>query len=418
MTKAEQLNATLRAQAPAAYAMLSNLGRELAFPDGVPMQSYEAAGCELRATIGQLTDGHGKALAPAALSEHIHGITDEEAFLYAHVAGLPRLRDLWGARLAEQAAGVVFSRPVVTAGISHALNTAAELFADSETDVLLPVPHWGNYRMVFGLRRGSPIHSWSFFDGQGRLGLDSLATALGRVQRKAILVLNFPSNPTGYSPLLEEVEPLIQLILAHPHPLVVLLDDAYHGWVYEDNALRDSLFWELTRRGDPERLLTVKADGATKELLYFGGRVGFLTFGLGGAAAEALIDKSMASIRGTVSTVSSVSQALARAALEDPALPQQIAERKALITGRYLALRRALEQSADVLHPLPFNSGFFAVARLNANFDAHTVRRQLIAEQSVGLIAVPEVNGLRIAFCSIREEEIPELFARVRRVLG
>lgn len=417
MNKADSLNDTLRREAPAAFALLSGLGRALAFPDGVPMQSYEAARCELRATIGQLTDGHGKALSPAALSGHLHGISDEDAFLYAHAAGQPRLRDLWAARLAAQAGGAPFSRPVVAAGITHALNTAAELFADAETEVVLPTPHWGNYRMIFNVRRGSPLRTWSFFDGAGALNLDGLREALGQVRGKAIVVLNFPSNPNGYSPRLSEVEPLLEILLNHPLPLCVLLDDAYHGWVYEDDALRESLFWALTRRGDPERLLTVKADGATKELLFFGGRVGFLTFGVGGAAAEALIDKAMASVRGTVSTVSSVAQALASAALADPALPQQIAERHALVAGRYRALQDALARSADVLTAQPFNSGFFGVATLPERFEAHAVRRRLIAEQSVGLIAVPEVNGLRVAFCSIREDEIPELFARVRKVL-
>ena len=44
-----------------------------------------------------------------------------------------------------------------------------------------------------------------------------------------------------------------------------MLDDAYHGLVYED-VPRDSLFWKLleARREQPN-LLPIKVDGSTKE---------------------------------------------------------------------------------------------------------------------------------------------------------
>ena len=63
--------------------------------------------------------------------------------------------------------------------------------------------------------------------------------------------------------------------------LVVLVDDAYFGLVYEAGVMRESLFALLC--GLHPNLLAVKLDGPTKEDYVWGFRVGFLTYGIGHA---------------------------------------------------------------------------------------------------------------------------------------
>ncbi|MCB9791695.1 MAG: aminotransferase class I/II-fold pyridoxal phosphate-dependent enzyme [Alphaproteobacteria bacterium] len=417
MSKAESLNAVLAAQAPAAAAMLSPLGRAFAFPAGIPAQSYEAAGCELRATIGQLTDGGGRAMPLAALSRHLGDVSQEQAFLYAHAAGLKPLREAWWRRISAEAGAPAprCALPVVTAGITHALSICADLFADEDTDVVIARPFWGNYNLLFGTRRGARVLTYSFFDEAGeRFNVEGLRRTLGQVRRKAIVIINFPSNPTGYTPNRAEVEQILRTLTEHEGPSVVILDDAYHGWIYDDEAVHESLFWELLRRRDPSRLLPVKADGATKELLFFGGRTAFLTFGEGGEAGEALVDKAMTSIRGAINHAPAPSQALALAALQDPELEAQIAYRLDQARHRYAVLKAALaELDTPLLRPYPFNGGFFAMIGVDPSIDVETLRRRLIAEQSLGLISLPDVNALRIAFCSVEAEDLPEVVRRM-----
>lgn len=307
------------------------------------------------------------------------------------------------------------SLPGVTLGLTHGLSICADLFMDAETTVIIPTPYWGNYRLMFNTRYQAGLRGFPFFNAAGRFNTAGLVDALAQSRGKTVVLLNFPSNPNGYTPRLDEVEPIVQALLDHPGPLVVLLDDAYHGMVFEEGALCDSLFWELSRRGDPARMLPVKVDGCTKELFFFAGRVGFVTFGVEGPAADALIDKLMTAVRCSVSTPPGPTQVMALQALADPDLDAQIQHRIRILAGRWRALRDALpEVEAAGLRPWPCNSGFFALLALPPHLEAHALRRRLIAEQSVGVIGVPEINALRVAFCSLREEAIPEMMRRIR----
>ncbi|MDX1384413.1 MAG: aspartate aminotransferase, partial [Thermoanaerobaculia bacterium] len=58
-TSAESLNESLAAEAPAALALLSDLGRRAAYPPDIPFQAAQARGATYNATIGQITDGAG-----------------------------------------------------------------------------------------------------------------------------------------------------------------------------------------------------------------------------------------------------------------------------------------------------------------------------------------------------------------------
>jgi hypothetical protein len=50
--------------------------------------------------------------------------------------------------------------------------------------------------------------------------------------------------------------------------------------------------------------------------------------------------------------------------------------------------------------------------------DADRVRRRLIEERSVGVVALPEVNGLRVAFCSTRLEDLPAIVAAIDEIVA
>lgn len=407
MDPATRTNELLAHHHPAAFRVLSDLGRRVYFPLDIPAQSAEARGCEINATIGEVTDGQGQPLTLPTIGRHIVGLDPREVFLYAAQGGDPALRRLWGERL-RRLGEEPQSLPLVTCGITHALSLAADLFADPDTEVLLPRPSWGNYKLIFGVRRGAQLRSYPATSWSG-LDLDGLAAALAKVRGKAVLVLNFPGNPTGYTPTAAEGAALVALLRAQPGPLVVLLDDAYQGMSWEQGLLARSLFYDLAA-SDPERLLAVKLDGATKELFFFGARVGFLTFGASGPAAEALVDKGKGALRASVSAAPSLSQTLVRKALEDPEVEAQRASTLEVVRLRYEALRTAA--LAEDLPTYPFNSGFFALVPVSGDADA--LRRRLIAEAGVGVVSFNEFGALRLGYGSTRAEDIPALVRAVR----
>ncbi len=92
-------------------------------------------------------------------------------------------------------------------------------------------------------------------------------------------MLNFPNNPTGYTPGEEEAAEIVSVILEAAEAgkeIVVLVDDAYYNLFYDETAIQESIFSKLAQVHD--RVLCVKIDGATKENYAWGFRVGFITY--------------------------------------------------------------------------------------------------------------------------------------------
>jgi DNA-binding transcriptional MocR family regulator len=64
------------------------------------------------------------------------------------------------------------------------------------------------------------------------------------------------------------------------------------------------------------------------------------------------------------------------------------------------------------MRPLPFNSGCFALIELPEGVDAEALRQRLLAEFDTGVVSSPP-RYVRIAYCSVAEEAIPELVTRI-----
>ena len=401
MSPSEQLNEVLCTHHKAAFACLSATGRRMFFPKGIPAQAAEAKTARINATIGQLTDGRGHALPLPAISDHLVGVSLEDATLYTPQGGNLELREAWRQRLQRAGQGPM-SLPFCTVGLTHGLSLLAELFVDEDTDVLLPSPNWGNYNHIFGVKMGGRLHSYPVFR-DGVFDRDAIETALEHVQKKAVLILNFPGNPTGYTPTPEELAPWLDAIRRSQKPVVVICDDAYAGFVYEDGLLSRSPFHDLAD-APTDRVLTVKVDGATKELCFFGGRVGFVTFAASGQAADALDTKLKGIARASVSTAPAVSQALVLSALGSPDLARQQQERLDESAARFRQLKAAIARHR--LEVMPFNSGFFAL--LTVKGDPERLRQRLL-DRGIGVIAMAQHSAIRVAFSSTAMEDIDHL---------
>lgn len=407
-----ELNAVLATEHPAAHALLSPLGRRAALPLGIPQQAAQARDCDRKATIGEITRGDGTPLALPSLASHFAGLDPRDALRYAPQHGVAELRSAWR-RKVDPAGELAISEPVVTAGITHGLSLCAELFTGPDVPVVIPLPYWDNYEVIYTLKTGAPIRTFPFYAGGG-FDVAGLARALA-FEGPRVVLLNFPANPTGYTPRPDEAEAIVEALAASPGPLLVVCDDAYQGLYFDPGARPGSLFPGLVRRADPDRMLVCKVDGATKELVFFGGRVGFLTFSAPGRAGAALAEKAAALIRASISSVAAPSQAAVLAALRSPTLAEEQRRVRAVLEERYWLLRESLERAELPFYP--FNSGCFALLPVPEGMDCEEVRQRLIREQSVGVIAIPQVNALRVAFCSIDAPDIPDLVARISRVL-
>jgi aspartate/methionine/tyrosine aminotransferase len=337
------------------------------------------------------------------------------------VLGLPELRERW--RLWQRrgiATDLPSSLPVATAGLSHALSLLADLFAGEGTPVAVSSPFWGNYRQAFATRAGAAIlTAEAYVDGRYNPAFVPQALCELPAGVPALALVNFPSNPGGYSPTSEERQATLEALRAEAErrPLLVVCDDAYAGLVFEPDVPARSLFWDLI--GLHPNLTPVKVDGATKEFSFFGGRVGFLTFGLqpGSAPARELEARLAALIGSSVGSATAVGQVLLLQALRNEAIEAEVEEVRLLLAGRYRALRDALSLvDPAVLEVLPFNSGCFALVEIPAalGFDSEVARRHLLERWETGLISLSP-RYLRIAHCSVDAASLPELASRLER---
>jgi len=417
-----ELNETLRREAPQLYLALSALGKELYFPRGILTQTAEAREWAHRydATIGIATMG-GEPMHLPSLYGHLIGLSPREAFDYAPAGGLMELRRLWQEHQAELnpgLAGKSRSLPVVTSGLTHGLSTFADLFCDAGDLLLIPDMNWGNYRMIFGTRRGAAVTHFPLFDPSGRLDLESLRERLlsATSRPKVLLLLNFPHNPTGYTPDHREAQGIRDAVVEAAEAganVVVCVDDAYFGLFYEDGVFRESLFTLLA--DCHPRVTAVKVDGPTKEDYSWGLRVGFITFshhegGDGEAVYQALEKKACGLIRGTVSNSSMLSQSLLLKAMRSEGYRREKEELFRTLKERYLEVKRVLSQAAfrELFRPYPFNSGYFLCLKV-PGVDAERLRRRLLEDHGVGVISVGS-EDLRIAYSCLEKEHIPDLF--------
>ena len=415
---ANELNRTL---GPAA-AFLSDAGRRMYFPyAGILGQSGEARGCAINATIGMAFEEDGSPLVMDCFADNLK--LDKRAFLYAGSFGLPKLREQWKAlelKKNPSLKGVLFSNPVVTNALTHGIRIAAELFAGRSDELVVPDLCWDNYDLIFQEAVGCRVRHFNTFRG-GAFDAAAMKKALLAPGAKKILILNFPNNPTGYTATVSDAKRIVAAVKAAARKgkkIVVVLDDAYFGLVYEKGIHGESLFAEFATLD--ANVLAVKLDGTTKEDYVWGLRVGFIAFAFKGATEpqlKALEAKAAGNVRSGISNASSIGQHLALAAFADKGYAKQKRQKYAVLRSRYREIRRILRAHPEYgrsFEPMPFNSGYFMCVK-PIGVDAEKVRKHLIAKYATGTIVL---SGLiRIAFSTISRAKLAGLFANVHNAI-
>ncbi|MFB9330262.1 aminotransferase class I/II-fold pyridoxal phosphate-dependent enzyme [Paenibacillus aurantiacus] len=422
---AQQLNATIERENPHIYAMLSSLGKAIYFPKvGILSQSAEAKSKakKFNATIGIATEG-GQPMHLKVIQDTLSAYNPKDIYEYAPPAGKPELRAAWREKMIKEnpsLTGKSFGNPVVTNALTHGLSIVADLFADAGDALVIPNKNWENYELTFGIRRGAEIVEYPLYNEEERFNSAGLREALlaQKSKGKAIVVLNFPNNPTGYTPNAKEGEEIVAAIRDAAEAgvnVVVVTDDAYFGLFFED-SLQESLFGKLADLH--ERVLAIKVDGATKEEYVWGFRVGFITFA---SASESLLaaleQKTLGIIRATISSCSHPSQTFVLHALQSPEFEAQKAEKFNIMKGRANRVKELLDSGryGDVWGYYPFNSGYFMCLKLK-DVTAETVRQRLLDEYGIGTIALGETD-LRVAFSCIEEPYLEELYDSIYKAV-
>lgn len=427
-----------------ALDFFSEYGKEIFNPTGIFYWSGRAkTEASINATIGaavgkasHVLDGAGDetiTLCIPAIKDYFPNLSTEDVFPYAPEVGLPTFRDAWKAWLLRKAGDRAAAleptllSPMVVSGITGAISVCTRMFVNPGTPVIVPEKRWENYDNIFFRNVGCTVREFnSFADGEfNTAGFIEAIQDVWTTQDCAVAMVNFPNNPTGYCPLKTTasafVDAIHALVKSTDKKLVLLFDDAYEGYVYDSDAEARSLFYFCEPR---DNFLPVKLDGVSKEMLWYGARIGAITLNVPPSWLEAasrddvvkeVENKFRGVVRNTVSNSSRVAQSAALKALQD--LDTILTDRRKtvnVLTQRYAVMKTEIANvPADAVSVDPFQGGFFCFVNLlpATGLKASAVCDHLLTKYQVGLVPIEsgDINGIRIAFCSVEAEDIPRL---------
>jgi aspartate/methionine/tyrosine aminotransferase len=416
--QAEELNDKIKQNNPYLFEMLSSRGRNIFFPaKGILAQAADAKGKKINATIGIALEEDGSPMRLSSIANKIN-LDPKQIFPYASSFGNAELRKKWKELILKKnpsLEGKKISLPVVTGALTHGLSISGYLFVNEGDEIILQDLFWGNYKLIFINGYGAKLNTFKTFK-DGGFNIEGLKEKLGGDVGKKIISLNFPNNPSGYTPTNEEIKEIVKIIKEaadRGNNIVVLIDDAYFGLVYEDGIFTESIFTKLCDLH--ERVLAVKIDGATKEEYVWGLRIGFLTYGCEGINDDicfALEQKTAGAIRGNISNASNLSQSLVLQAFNSANYEEEKKEKYGILKARFDMVEKILTEHPEYkeeFEALPFNSGYFMCIKLNK--DSEKVRQVLLSKYDTGVIATGDL--LRIAFSSAPKDQLEELYDNI-----
>jgi len=241
-----------------------------------------------------------KHVREAAIHAIEHGHTR-----YTQVAGVRSLREAVAAKFRrETGLDVAWQATLVCNGGKQVIYNALAATLNEGDEVIVPAPYWVSYPEMVQIIGGEARIVTCEADTGFKLTPSALAAAITPQTRW--LILNSPSNPSGAVYSGEELHALAEVVLAHPHVLI-LADDIYEHLIFDDQA-----FYTLALVEPRLAPRTLTMNGVSKAYAMTGWRIGFAT-------GPRWLLEAMEKLQGQqTSGASSVSQQAALAALEGP----------------------------------------------------------------------------------------------------
>jgi len=260
---------------------------------------------------------------------------------------------------------------LITHGGVHAYYLAMQSILNPGDDVLIPDPSWATHENLVMMLRGNVIRVPAHADRGFIPYFDSWKKALTPGTR--VIVLNYPSNPTGAYPSREYLQKLQDF--AAEHNLWIVSDEVYENLYYGEKPTSAAAF-----EGAKER--TILVNSLSKTYAMTGWRVGYL------AAPVSIIENALKASQNSITCVAPFVQKAAAFALTDPHIQQAAAEmRAAYARRRGLVLRIAHElESEKVLVTPPMGAFYFFLDFRPLKMTSLEICERLLEEAGVGLV--------------------------------
>ncbi len=242
---------------------------------------------------------------PDNVKEAAKAAIDAGETKYTALDGTPALKKAVAEKFRrENGVDYALDEVTVATGAKQILFNAFMATLDAGDEVIIPTPYWTSYSDIVEVCGGTPVLIPCDAAAGFRLQAEQLEAAI--TPRTRWVLLNSPSNPSGAAYSAKDYQPLIDVLLRHPH-VWLMVDDMYEHIVYEGFDFVTPVALEHRLK---ERTLTI--NGVSKAYAMTGWRIGY-------AGGPKPLIKAMAVIQSqATSCPSSVSQAAAVEALNGP----------------------------------------------------------------------------------------------------
>lgn len=247
--------------------MLSERVREIGLS---PTLRINALAQELRAAGEDVLDfsaGQPDFPTPEAVKRAGKQAIDDNKTRYTPNSGIPELRTAIAERIREDH-GIVYEpdQVLVSPGAKASLYFACMALLDAGDEVLLPSPFWVSYPEQVRLAQARPV----LVDCSQENGFKVTVDDLERMStpRTRLLILNYPSNPTGSCYAREELEPIAEF--CSRRDIRVLADEIYSMLLYDGRR-----FASIAALGPEMQERTVMINGMSKTYSMTGWRIGY-----------------------------------------------------------------------------------------------------------------------------------------------
>lgn len=185
---------------------------------------------------------------------------------YTANAGMPELREAIGQYLSTQF-NLTYDpakEMIVTVGGSEGIDLALRALIEPGDEILVPEPSYLPYTPISSLCGGVPVGIETFAENQFKLTAESLKAAI--TPKSKVLILCYPSNPTGAIMSYEEMLPIAKLV--KEHDLIVISDEIYAELTFKGKHVS---FASLPGMKDR----TILVSGFSKAFAMTGWRMGY-----------------------------------------------------------------------------------------------------------------------------------------------
>ena len=224
---------------------------------------------------------------------------------YTDVAGMPALRDAVCAKF-KRDSGIDYKREevMISNGAKQIIFNAMMATCMTGDEVIIPSPCWVSYPDIVAVADGTPVLVPCEQNNGFKIRPEALEAAI--TDKTKWFMLNNPCNPTGAAYSAEELRPICDVLMRHPH-VWIFTDDIYEKLAYD--GFKPATILQVEPRLK-DRTLTV--NGVSKAYAMTGWRIGFV-----GGPVQLI--KAMDKLQSqSASSSSSISQFAALEALNGP----------------------------------------------------------------------------------------------------